>query len=1194
LRLAVEHTFQTGQARHNVERRLRLRGDGQEREVDLLGSTAPVHTSGRDCVLLCLNDVTAHRRADEALRSARQFTDDLIETANSIIVGLDASGNVTIFNRAAERATGYTRSELAGRNWFEVLVPRERYPQVWAEFNRLLAGGMPRNFENPILTRSGEERHILWQNTEVREAGRVIGSVSFGLDITDRKAAEEAIRESEERFRVLVESAPEAIFVQSEGRFVYLNPPMLSLLGASRPEQLIGSEFLDRVAPEFHEAIRERIRFQIATGRSAPPMEQDYIRLDGTRVPVETAAVAIRYQGRDAHLVFVRDMSERKRAEEERALAERRLSLHVQQTPLAVIEFALDGTVREWNPAAERIFGYSRAEAVGQHWTFIVPCSIWNRLDGTWDQIVTQRGGGRSSNENVTKAGGIIQCEWFNTPLTTASGKTIGVASLIMEVTEQRQNEAILQSRLRLVEFAESHSLRDLLRKTLDEVEALTGSSVGFLHFFEADKQWLSLGVWSTRTVTESCRAARDAMHYPLTQAGAWADCVRQGGPVVCNDYRGMADRKGTPPGHADIVRFVSVPVFRGRAIKAVLGVGNKASNYDDRDVAVISRFADFAWDIAERRRSEDERAITLRLLRAASVPGSLRDLARDVLEILREWSGCDAVGLRLRDGDDYPYCETAGFAEGFVRAENHLCVRDAATAVVRDSSGNPVLECMCGNVLCGRFDPNRPFFTEGGSFWTGSTSELLTSTTEADRQARTRNRCHGEGFESVALVPLRVAGQTLGLLQFNDRRRGRVTRQMVSDAERLAARLAISLAQRQTADALQKSEEQLRLALRAGDLGIWEWDLVTGQVVCSERLAQLHGLTDLRGPFETFASRVHPDDLPGLLTAVDRARRTRSYYTHEYRVVWPDGSVHWLRGRGGCEYDGDGNPLKMRGVTVDNTEWRRAQAFLVSSEKMASVGRLAAGLAHEINNPLAGMLQNAQVVLNRVSDGSPANEQIAREAGTSLSAVREYLERRGVPEMLRAIRASGQRAAEIVANMLSFSRKSDEQLVPRDMRELLDRTFDLACAEYDPRYSLDLRAIDVVREYEPGLPPVPCVASEIQQVLLNLFRNAAQAMRERGQRPDPPRLVLRARRQNDTVAIEVEDNGPGMTEEVRHHVFEPFHTTKGPREGTGLGLFVSYAIITRNHHGSITVDTAPGRGTTFTIVLPLNSGGAV
>ncbi len=145
------------------------------------------------------------------------------------------------------------------------------------------------------------------------------------LDIAARKMAEAALSESETRFRSLVEAAPEGIFVQSGERFVFLNPAMLRLMGAARPEELLGTDILARIAPEYLAAVRERIRLQRETGQPAPLRTQEYLRLDGSRVPVETTAVAIRYQGREARLVFVRDITERKRTEEEKAKLEAQL-----------------------------------------------------------------------------------------------------------------------------------------------------------------------------------------------------------------------------------------------------------------------------------------------------------------------------------------------------------------------------------------------------------------------------------------------------------------------------------------------------------------------------------------------------------------------------------------------------------------------------------------------------------------------------------------------------------------------------------------------------------------------------------------------------------------------------------------------------------------------------------------------------
>ena len=140
---------------------------------------------------VCAED-TERRKGEEALRAAKERAEQLIETSNAIVLSVDGDGKILIFNRAAEEITGYTREELQERSWFEILTPRDRYPEVWEEFERLLAGGAPERFENPILTKSGDERIVVWQNSHLLEDGKVVGIVSFGIDITETVRAEQS------------------------------------------------------------------------------------------------------------------------------------------------------------------------------------------------------------------------------------------------------------------------------------------------------------------------------------------------------------------------------------------------------------------------------------------------------------------------------------------------------------------------------------------------------------------------------------------------------------------------------------------------------------------------------------------------------------------------------------------------------------------------------------------------------------------------------------------------------------------------------------------------------------------------------------------------------------------------------------------------------------------------------------------
>lgn len=181
------------------------------------------------------------------------------------------------------------------------------------------------------------------------------------------------------------------------------------------------------------------------------------------------------------------------------------------------------------------------------------------------------------------------------------------------------------------------------------------------------------------------------------------------------------------------------------------------------------------------------------------------------LLEHMREVTGCEAVGIRLKKGHDYPYFETRGFPEKFVQLENHLCHYDKRGCPLLDEDGTPALDCMCGNVIQGKYDPTLAFFTGRGSFWSNNTTVLLANSTEKERQSRTRNRCNGSGYESVALVPLRFGNVTYGLMQFNDKRIGRFNGEMISFMETVASAAALALSRLDAQKALLASEAKYR-----------------------------------------------------------------------------------------------------------------------------------------------------------------------------------------------------------------------------------------------------------------------------------------------------------------------------------------------------------------------------------------------
>ena len=284
---------------------------------------------------------------------------------------------------------------------------------------------------------------------------------------------------------------------------------------------------------------------------------------------------------------------------------------------------------------------------------------------------------------------------------------------------------------------------------------------------------------------------------------------------------------------------------------------------------------------------------------------------------------------------------------------------------------------------------------------------------------------------------------------------------------------------------------------------------------------------------------------------------------------------------------DGGGAVIRIDDVS----DMVRLEEIMIQSEKMSSLGGLAAGMAHEINNPLAGIVQNAQVIRHRLSGELRADIEAAETCGTTLETVNCYLERRRILSMVDMIFESGVRAARIVGNMLSFVRKSGDEKRPEDLAVLLDKTVELAANDYDLKKNYDFRQIEIVREYGDDVPKVMCEAGKMQQVFMNLLKNGAQAMAGIPSRPS--RFILRIGREGDGVRVEIEDNGTGLSDAVRKRIFEPFFTTKPIGSGTGLGLSVSYFIVTEHHGGSMRVETIPGRMTNFIMHFPAGQGDA-
>lgn len=272
-----------------------------------------------------------------------------------------------------------------------------------------------------------------------------------------------------------------------------------------------------------------------------------------------------------------------------------------------------------------------------------------------------------------------------------------------------------------------------------------------------------------------------------------------------------------------------------------------------------------------------------------------------------------------------------------------------------------------------------------------------------------------------------------------------------------------------------------------------------------------------------------------------------------------------------------------------DITERLKVEEMVFQGEKLLSVSGLAAGMAHEMNNPLGGIVQGVQNIRRRLSADLPKNAKVAEDVGLDFAVLERYLEERQINPIMNDIMEAGGRVSAIVKRLLRFARETGRsEKAYTDVAVLLDEALELAMLDYDLKKVYAIRDIDIKRDFSPGVPTVQCVVPDIEQVLLNVLRNAAQWLRKREEGAEPACIALRTAIDGDFARIDIEDNGPGMDAETQQRAFEPFFTRHETGEGAGLGLAVSFFIVHDEHKGRMTIDAEPGRGTKVSLWLPL------
>jgi len=408
----------------------------------------------------------------------------------------------------------------------------------------------------------------------------------------------------------------------------------------------------------------------------------------------------------------------------------------------------------------------------------------------------------------------------------------------------------------------------------------------------------------------------------------------------------------------------------------------------------------------------------------------------------------------------------------------------------------------------------------------------------------------------------------------------------------------------------LRQAEERWQFALEGGGDGVFDWNVNTGEVFFSQRYTAMLGFSqeEFGHDYAAFRRRVHPDDI-GRIEAQVRAHFDSETPTFicDFRMSHRDGDYRWVHVRGRLiERDAQGQPQRMVGTHRDITEAKaadealqsqlaetqrlnrrleEAQSQLIQSEKMASLGQLSAGIAHELNTPLGfvgsnlGTLERYFLGLMELVAAYEYAEKASPADAPAFAAAREasrqcemtYM-KEDMPALFSETRGGLERVRRIVRDLNDFSHAGSEDYQFSDLNHNIEATLNILGAQIGTQTK-------VVKDF--GLLPEVWCQPSLNQVFLNIISNALQAMAGGGT------LTLRTRETGGQAVVEVSDTGCGIPVETQGRIFEPFFTTKPVGEGTGLGLSLAYGIV-KKHGGRIEVDSRPGQGSTFRIVLPI------
>lgn len=458
----------------------------------------------------------------------------------------------------------------------------------------------------------------------------------------------------------------------------------------------------------------------------------------------------------------------------------------VESSDAAIISKDLTGIVTNWNHGAEKLFGYTAAEMVGAPISQLIPAA---RQQEERDILEKIRAGDSIENfetQRQCKDGRVMAVSITASPLRSRDGTIIGASKVVRDITARKQADIALK---------QAHS-------TLLEVQKT--AHLGSFEYIASTKET----IWSDEEF-------RIYGLEPTDTSPTYDELLSK--------FFHPADAAALHIAFSEAMQRVSVYEFEHRIVRpdgSVRWVYEHAHPYFDAAGNLV-RYVGATLDITERKQAEQYRHLGAKVAQEISQPNFFKETVTRLARILKESTGLDAVGIRMQDGDDFPYLAQEGFSGDFLATENSLLERSDGGKVCYDQNNKACLECICGLVLSAKTDSANPLFTTGGSCWTNNAATLLDIPATLDAMFRPRNKCVYHGYASTAIIPIRTREKIVGLIQLNDSKKNQFNLETIEILEGIAAHIGEALVRKQTEEKLKEAQDVLQAALDNSQAGI-------------------------------------------------------------------------------------------------------------------------------------------------------------------------------------------------------------------------------------------------------------------------------------------------------------------------------------------------------------------------------------